>query len=114
MEALAPLLITFGLMWVLLIRPQQRRVRQHQAVVSSLAPGDEVVTAGGIHGTIVTVDGDTLRLEVAPGVVLRVLRGAVNQRLTDDEEGAGHDDGRGAAEDGSDAATDAAAADDET
>ena len=68
-------------MWLLLILPQQRRVRQHQAVVSSLQAGDEVVTAGGVYGTIVSVDEDTLAVEVAPGIVLRVLRSAVSQRI---------------------------------
>src|SRR5215218_2837194 len=86
---LAPLVI-LGLMWVLLILPQQRRMRQHQAVVASLEVGDEVVTAGGVYGTITSVDEDTLAVEVAPGVVLRVLRSAVSQRIApldgDDED----------------------------
>lgn len=81
MGPLLALLITFGLMWVLLILPQQRRMKQHQAVVASLRAGDEVVTAGGVYGTITSVDEDTLAVEVAPGVVLRVLRSAVSQRV---------------------------------
>ena len=80
-------------MWALLILPQQRRMRQHQAVVASLRAGDEVVTAGGVYGTITSVDEDTLAVEVAPGVVLRVLRSAVSQRVgppeEDDEEADG-------------------------
>ncbi len=68
-------------MWVLLILPQQRRMRQHQAVVASLEPGDEVVTAGGVYGTITSVDQETLAVEVAPGVTLRILRSAVTQRV---------------------------------
>lgn len=85
MEPLLALIVTFGLMWVLLIRPQQRRMRQHQEVVSSLRAGDEVVTAGGIHGTVVEVDGDTLVLSVAPGVELKVLRAAISQRAKGDD-----------------------------
>ena len=81
MGPLLALLLTFGLMWVLLILPQQRRMRQHQAVVASLRTGDEVVTVGGVYGTITSVDDDTLAVEVAPGVVLRVLRSAVSQRV---------------------------------
>lgn len=87
------LLFTFGLMWLFLIRPQQRRMRAHQAIVAALEPGDEVVTAGGIHGTVLALDADDVRLEIAPGVVIRVLRGAISQRSgpvrepdTDDEE----------------------------
>lgn len=68
-------------MWVLLILPQQRRVRQHQAVVATLEVGDEVVTAGGVYGVITSVDEETLGVEVAPGIVLRVLRTAVSQRV---------------------------------
>jgi len=86
MGPLLALLITFGLMWVLLILPQQRRMRQHQAVVASLRAGDEVVTAGGVYGTITSVDEETLAVEVAPGVVLRVLRSAVSQRIAPLEE----------------------------
>ena len=52
MGPLLALLITFGLMWVLLILPQQRCMKQHQAVVASLRAGDDVVTAGGVYGTI--------------------------------------------------------------
>ena len=80
-------------MWVLLILPQQRRMRQHQAVIASLRTGDEVVTAGGVYGTIVSVDEDTLAVEVAPGVILRVLRTAVSQRIGPPEEDDEEDDG---------------------
>jgi preprotein translocase subunit YajC len=88
MGPLLALLITFGLMWALLILPQQRRMRKHQVVISSLRTGDEVVTAGGVYGTITSVDEETLAVEVAPGVVLRVLRSAVTSRVgpLDDEE----------------------------
>jgi preprotein translocase subunit YajC len=92
MGPLLALLITFGLMWVLLILPQQRRMRAHEAVVASLEVGDEVVTAGGVYGTITSVDGETLAVEVAPGVVLRVLRSAVSQRIAPDEDQAEDDD----------------------
>src|SRR3712207_5763402 len=82
MDLLLALLLTFGLMWLLLIRPQQRRMRAHQQVVASLAPGDDVVTAGGIHGVVTAVDADDVRIEIAPGVVIRVLRGAISQRTS--------------------------------
>jgi len=92
MGPLLALLITFGLMWVLLILPQQRKMRQHQLVVASLEPGDEVVTAGGVYGTITSVDDETLAVEVAPGVTLRVLRSAVSQRIAPAEEMTEDDD----------------------
>jgi preprotein translocase subunit YajC len=73
-------------MWALLILPQQRRMRKHQVVIASLRTGDEVVTAGGVYGTITSVDEETLAVEVAPGVVLRVLRSAVTSRVGPDED----------------------------
>ena len=81
MEALFPLIITFGLMWVLLIRPQQRRVRQHQSVVASLVEGDEVVTTGGLIGTVEEINEDVLTVSVAPGVSIKMLRSAVQNRI---------------------------------
>lgn len=88
MGPLLLLLIMFGLMWGLLILPQQRRMKAHDALVASLEAGDEVITAGGLYGAIVSVDGDTLAVEVAPGVVVRVLPNAVTQRIApaDDDQ----------------------------
>ena len=82
MQALFPL-IFLALMWFLLVRPQKQRVQRQQQLVASLEVGDEVVTAGGIVGRIVALDQDEARIEAAPGVVLRVLRIAVNARVGD-------------------------------
>ena len=81
MAALLPLLITFGLMWALLIRPQQRRVREHQALVATVSVGDEVITTGGMVGTIVSVVDDIVTLEVAPGISIRLLRSAIQSQI---------------------------------
>ena len=89
MQPLLAFVITVGLMWALLIRPQQRRMRQHQSVVASLRVGDEVVTAGGIYGRVRSVDDEAMILEVAPGVELKVLRAAVSQRVTADDDDTG-------------------------
>ena len=85
MELLFPL-VFLGLMWFMLVRPQQQRVRRQRELVSSLAVGDQVVTAGGVVGRIVGLDDEQVRLEVAPGVVVRFLRMAVNARMGDDVE----------------------------
>ncbi len=85
MELLFPLLV-LGLMWVLLVRPQQQRVRRQRELVSSLQVGDEVITAGGVIGRIVELYDDELRLEVSPGVTMRFVRLAVNARLGDTAE----------------------------
>ena len=84
MQALFPL-IFLALMWFLLVRPQRERVRRQQQLVASLEVGDEVVTAGGIVGRIVALDTDEAHIEVAPGVVIRVLRLAVNARVAEQD-----------------------------
>jgi len=84
MQALFPL-IFLALMWFLLVRPQKERVRRQQQLIASLEVGDEVVTAGGIVGRIVALDDDEAHIEVAPGVVMRFLRLAVNTRVADDD-----------------------------
>ena len=71
-------------MYLLVIRPQQRRVREHSSFVSSLRYGDDVVTAGGIFGTITSLSDDTVSLEVAPGVSLKVLRSSVTRTVGDE------------------------------
>lgn len=91
------LFFPFVLLYVLLIRPQQRRLREAQLMAASLEPEDDVITAGGIHGTVTAVDDDTVWLEVAPDVVVRVLKGAISQRVGpprqyDEEDEADADD----------------------
>ncbi|MDP9402342.1 MAG: preprotein translocase subunit YajC [Actinomycetota bacterium] len=73
--------IFLALMWVLLVRPQQQRVRQQRDLIASLEVGDEVITAGGIVGRIVGLTEEEATVEVAPAVELRFLRGAINARL---------------------------------
>jgi preprotein translocase subunit YajC len=71
------MVVLFALMWFLLIRPQQRKQRQQQSLLSSLEVGQEVMTAGGLYGTISDVDIEEVVLEVAPGVNVRVDKRAV-------------------------------------
>jgi len=73
-------LLPLVLLWVLFVRPQQRRMRQAQAMVATLEIGDEIITSGGIYGTVTDTDDTTLWVEIAPDVVVRLLRGAVAQR----------------------------------
>lgn len=63
--------------YLLVLRPQRRRVRQAQSVQQSVQVGAEVVTTGGLHGRVAAVDGGLLRLEVAPGVEVSCEAGAV-------------------------------------
>ena len=81
MGALLVLAVTFVLLWVIFILPQQRRVRGHQALVASLDVGDEVVLTAGIYGRIVGIGPEDMTVEVAPGVELRIARQAVLRRV---------------------------------
>jgi preprotein translocase subunit YajC len=88
-----PILMIVGF-YFLLIRPQRNRQRQQQALVASLEVGDEVLTNGGIFGTIVDIDDDegTVTLEIAPGTRIRMLRQGISQRFVEDEVDDGEDD----------------------
>jgi preprotein translocase subunit YajC len=81
MQALIVLAVTFLLLWVFFILPQQRRVRAHQQLVAGLEEGEEVVLTAGIHGRITELGTEDLLLEVAPGVELRVARQAILRRV---------------------------------
>jgi preprotein translocase subunit YajC len=69
--------LLFGVMYFMMIRPQQKRRREAQQMQASLGAGDEVITIGGLYGTVVSVDDDTVTLEVAPGVENRYARPAI-------------------------------------
>jgi preprotein translocase subunit YajC len=81
-----PILMIVGF-YFLLIRPQRNRQRQQQALVASLEVGDEVMTNGGIFGTIVDIDDDEgiVTVEIAPGTRVRMLRQGISQRFVDDD-----------------------------
>ena len=72
-------------MYFLVIRPQQQRIRAQQALVAALREGDEVVSSAGIYGRITSLTEDIAILEVAEGVELRIARGAIARRLSQDE-----------------------------
>ena len=85
-ESFIPLILIFVVFYFLLIRPQQKKVKEHRAMVSALRRGDKVVTSGGIIGTISrVVDDNEVLLEVAENVRVRVLRGTISEVLTKPE-----------------------------
>ena len=77
--------LMFLVLWAIVILPQQRRMRAHQALVSVLKEGDEVMTTSGILGTITAMDDEVLHLEVAPGIRLRIVRAAIARRMNEPE-----------------------------
>jgi preprotein translocase subunit YajC len=74
--------LIIGAMYVLVIRPAQRRRRDVEQLQNTLGVGAEVVTVGGLYGTIVEIDGDTVLLEVAPGMINRYARAAIGKVIT--------------------------------
>lgn len=71
----------FAVFYFLLIRPQQRRVKEHQELVASLEVGDDVLTNGGLYGEITAIDGQIAEMEIADGVVVRIQRSAVAELI---------------------------------
>jgi preprotein translocase subunit YajC len=76
-----PMVLMFVVLWFLMIRPQMKKAKEHKAMVEALAKGDEVVTGGGIAGTVAKVGEAYLTLEVASGVEVQCQRSAVVQVL---------------------------------
>lgn len=87
-QLLVPLLLMGGLFYFMLIRPQKRRAQAQQRLVNSLEVGDEIMTGGGIFGTVKEIDEDedTVTVEIAPGTVIRMVRRAVAQKLVEDQD----------------------------
>jgi preprotein translocase subunit YajC len=81
-----PLLMIVGF-YFLLIRPQRNRQRNQQALLSSLEVGDEVMTTGGIFGTIVEIDDEegVVTVEIAPGTQVKMMRQGISQRFVEDQ-----------------------------
>ena len=72
--------------FLLIVRPQRRRAAAHRQFVSMLSVGDEVITSGGLFGTVRGLRDDAVDLEIAPGTVIHVMRGAIGQVLTEPDE----------------------------
>lgn len=77
-----PLLLIFVIFYILLIRPQQKRAKEHQLSINAVKKGDEVVTGGGVRGKVTKVADDELEVEIAQGVRVRVVKGTLSQVLT--------------------------------
>jgi preprotein translocase subunit YajC len=80
------IVLLFALFWLVLIRPQRRQAAEQRELLTSLEPGDEIVSAGGLYGVIKSIDGDELQVEIADGLVVRMARGAVAGFVERDEE----------------------------
>ena len=82
-----PLILIFVIFYFFLIRPQQKKVKEHKAMVENLKKGDKVVTSGGITGTISRiVDNDKVEVEIAENITVEVIRGTGIQSLMNSQE----------------------------
>ena len=86
MGALIIIVVLLVLMWLLHIRPQRRNQQEQQDLLSNIQIGDEIVTAGGIYGTISAVQDDEVTVEIAPGTHVRMAKRAVAGILNEEDE----------------------------
>ncbi len=80
MEALAsflPLIIIFAVFWFLFIRPQKKKQKEYQEMISNLTVGDRIVTIGRIKGRIIKIKSDELKIKIAPNVEIKTTKNAV-------------------------------------
>lgn len=85
-----PLILIFGIMYFLLLRPQQKKMKEHQAMVAALRRGDQVITGGGIHGKVSKViDDTTAEVEIADGVKIKVVKSTISHVLSKTEPASG-------------------------
>ena len=86
LQQFVPLILIFAIMYFLLIRPQQKKMKEHRAMVEAVRKGDQVITQGGLIGKISRVkDADEVELEIASGVKVRLVKSTIAQVLSKTE-----------------------------
>ena len=93
MSAYIFILVLLALMWFLLIRPQRRRQAEAQRMLSSITVGKEIVTAGGLYGTVTEIDDDEVHVRIADGVEVRIAKRAVAGVVSEEDEHEGEEPG---------------------
>jgi len=87
---LIPMILVFGIMWFFLIRPQQKKLKEDEAMRNALRRGDKVLTSGGIVGKVTKVKDDgEIEVEIAPNVKIHVVKGAVTNVMSKTEPAEG-------------------------
>lgn len=81
---LVPLVLMFGIFYFLLIRPQQKKAKEHRALLENLKKGDQVITAGGMHGKVTAMDDTVVTLEIATGVNVKYNKGHISSVVKKD------------------------------
>jgi preprotein translocase subunit YajC len=85
-EFLIVMMLLLGVMYVLMIRPQRRRQQEHQSMIDSCNVGEDVLTTGGIYGTVTQAEGDDLVVEIADGISVHMTRRGIAAVLPPEEE----------------------------
>jgi preprotein translocase subunit YajC len=85
MLSFLPLVLIFVIFYFLLIRPQQKKAKQHQEMLGKLKKNDDVMTSGGIYGKVISLADNVVTLEVAPNVRIRVNRPQISTVITNDK-----------------------------
>ncbi len=80
--AFIPLLLMFAIFYFLLIRPQQKKAKEHRDMLSTLKKGDRVISSGGLHGVVTGLTDDVVTMEIAPKVRVKVSRGSISAILS--------------------------------
>ncbi len=81
MEAILPLVLILAAFYLLILGPRRAQARRAADLKAHLRPGVEIITTAGVFGTVTRVDEDEVQLEIAPGVVIRLLKGAIGKVL---------------------------------
>lgn len=82
-----PMVVVIGILYFLIIRPQQQQAKEHRRLVDGLKPGDRVITQGGVHGTITALKGAIVQVKIADNVRVDVNRTAIAQVLSESTNG---------------------------
>jgi preprotein translocase subunit YajC len=83
-QGMIPLVFMFAIFYFLLIRPQQKKAKEHRKLLDALKKGDQVVTAGGMHGKVSAIDDQQVTLEIAAGVNVKINKGFIATITTKD------------------------------
>jgi preprotein translocase subunit YajC len=84
-----PMVVVIGILYMLIIRPQQKQTKEHRYMVDNLKAGDRIITQGGIHGTVTALKGSVIQVKIAENVRVDVSRSAITQVLKESTNGSG-------------------------
>ncbi len=84
--SLLMMVLMFAGMWFLIIAPQQKKQKEHQKMLSALKPGEEIITSGGLYGTIVSIKDDRFVVRLGEGVKVELHKGFIHAKVTKEKE----------------------------